>query len=82
MIASCSVNARGGCFTFCPRFKVTICDLERRRSSVSADERRNRKSAGNLRALRFTAWLRAFYPQRASGDREQEWKGSLSDPLD
>ena len=36
MIAPCSVKARGRYLMFWPRFKVTICDLERRTASASS----------------------------------------------
>jgi hypothetical protein len=60
MMAPCSVKAAGRYLIFCPLFKVTICDLERRMSSASANVNRNMKSTGNLSALRLTAWLSAF----------------------
>jgi len=55
MIAPCSVKAAGRYLMFCPRFKVTICDLERWMPSASTNVKRNMKSAGNLSALRLTA---------------------------
>ena len=56
----CSVKTCGAYFTFWPRFKVTICDLEGRMSAASSIVSLNMKSSGKRSLFLLTAWLSAL----------------------